>query len=258
MTRDPGRIRIERRGPRGDVVIDRRDARNALTWSMYDEMESVCDEISGDATLRVVTLRGAGHVFSSGTDIGQFTSFTSAQDGVAYERRIEKAIERVASLPVPTIAVVEGIAAGAGLLLAAACDIRVCTPEARFGAPIARTVGNTLSVASLRRLIALLGVGRVRSLLLTASLMEAGEAAAAGFVSTIIPQASVNAQVDALCERLAAHAPLTMRATREAIDRVLAGRSDDDDLLERVYGSADFAEGVRAFLDKRPPRWEGR
>ena len=258
MTTEGGRIRCERRGQRADIVIDRREARNALTWAMYDELESALDDVAGDRDTRVLVIRGAGRTFSAGTDIAQFAEFQSAADGIAYERRVERVVVRLADQRMPTLAVVEGIAAGAGLLLSAACDLRVCTPDARFGAPIARTLGNTLSVASLRRLIALLGAARVRTLLLTATMMDAHEALACGFASAIVAPTDLDAHVDSLCGRLLAHAPLTMQTTKQGIDRVIDGRSEDDDLLRLVYGSADFAEGVSAFRDKRPPKWGGR
>lgn len=258
MTAESGRIRVERKGRRADVVIDRREARNALTWPMYDMLDGALTDLASDNLTSIIILRGTGHTFSAGTDIAQFQEFRTAQDGIAYERRIERVIERLARIPVPTVAVIEGIAAGAGLLLCAACDLRVCTPDARFGAPIARTLGNALSITSLRRVIALIGAARTKSLLLTASLMDATEAHASGFVSAIVTPRDLDAHVDTLGERLLAHAPITMHVTKEAIDRILEGRADDEDLLARVYGSSDFAEGVRAFQAKRPPKWEGR
>lgn len=258
MTSESGRIRVERKGRRADILIDRREARNALTWPMYDMLDGALADLASDNVTSIIILRGTGHTFSAGTDIAQFQAFRTAEDGIAYERRIERVIERLACMPVPTVAVIEGIAAGAGLLLCAACDLRVCTPDARFGAPIARTLGNALSIASLRRIIALIGAARTRSLLLTASLMDAGEAHASGFVSAIVTPRELDAHVDTLGERLLAHAPITMHVTKQAIDRILEGRADDEDLLARVYGSSDFAEGVRAFQDRRPPKWEGR
>lgn len=258
MTAESGRIRVERKGRRADLVIDRREARNALTWPMYDMLDGALTDLANDNVTGIIVVRGNGHTFSAGTDIAQFQEFRTAQDGITYERRIEGVIERLARMPVPTVAVVEGIAAGAGLLLCAACDLRVCTPDARFGAPIARTLGNALSIASLRRIIALIGAARTKSLLLTASLMDATEAHASGFVSAIVAPRDLDAHVDTVSERLLAHAPMTMHVTKEAIDRILEGRADDEDLLARVYGSSDFAEGVRAFQAKRPPKWEGR
>jgi enoyl-CoA hydratase/carnithine racemase len=203
-------------------------------------------------------LRGTGGTFVAGTDISRFTSFESGIDGLQYERRIDSIIAAIESLPVPTIAVVEGHAAGAGLMIAAACDLRLCTPDARFGAPIARTVGNCLSMANTARLLAHFGVARTKALLLDAGFMSAAEAMAAGFVLDIVEPDRLDQRIDELCERIASHAPITIAVTREAIRRIVnAGLPDGDDLIRRVYESDDFREGVAAFLTKRRPRWEG-
>ncbi|HSG09758.1 MAG TPA: enoyl-CoA hydratase, partial [Longimicrobiales bacterium] len=243
------------------ITLDRPTARNAMTQAMYGRLRECLDEVSGEDGVRVVVLRGAGGSFVAGTDIAHFTRFTSAEDGIAYERTMEEVVRKLETLAVPTVAVVEGAAVGGGLILAAVCDLRIATPDARFGMPIARTVGHGLSVANHARLIAHLGPGRTKALLLLAELVSAEEALRAGFVHEVVEMRELDDRVEQLCARIASHAPLTLQVTKEAVDRVLARRPPDEDdaeLLRRVYGSSDFRTGVRAFLEKRAPRWEGR
>ena len=256
---DGGAVRFERRGAAAFLTFDRPASRNAMTWSMYEELDRSVERLREEDGLRVAVLRGAGGSFVAGTDIGQFIDFGSAEDGVAYERRLESVLERLESVPVPTLAVVERYAVGGGLAIAAACDLRICTPDARFGMPIAKTVGNCLSVANHARLLAHLGPSRVKALLFLAEMLDAREARASGFVLEVVEPAALDARVAELCERIAAHAPVTLQVTKEAIRRVGAAMgSDGDDLIRRAYGSRDFREGVNAFLEKRRPRWEGR
>ena len=240
------------------VVLTNPRRRNALTWHMYDGLLDVCDEVAADETLRVVVLRGAGDAFAAGTDIRQFVDFRGGADGVAYERRIARVLSRLLGLRVPLVGVVTGPAVGAGLALAAVCDILVATPDASFGVPIARTLGNCIPAAVVARLQRRLGVGRTMAMLLTARPLSASDAAAAGFVSAVLPAAELEDGVRDVVGRISAGAPLTLAALKE-IDRRLAGADvPDEDLLERCYGSADFREGVSAFLEHRRPRWEGR
>jgi enoyl-CoA hydratase/carnithine racemase len=157
------------------------------------------------------------------------------------------------------IAAIEGFAVGAGLRIAAACDLRIATPDARFGAPIARTLGNCLSADAYAGLVDLLGPSRVTALLFTARLLGAQEAHAAGFVDEIVAPDAMGGRVQALAREIAGHAPITLRVTKEALRRIRAARPvpDIDDLISETYGSADFREGVRAFLEKRTPQWRG-
>jgi enoyl-CoA hydratase/carnithine racemase len=251
---------FERRGPVGWVTFNRPAARNAMTFAAYDALHARCEEIDADDEIRVAVLRGAGgKAFVAGTDISEFTAFRGGEDGLAYEARIDRVLARLEEMTTPTIALVQGYAVGGGLGLAGACDLRVCTPDARFGVPIARTLGNCLSMASYARLVALIGAGRTKELIFTARLVGAEEALAAGLVSAIVAPAEIEAHVQALADRLAGHAPITLRVTKEALRRLRdAGLPDGDDLVAETYGSADFRNAVGAFLEKRPPEWADR
>ena len=255
-----GTVSYERRGTTAVITFDRPSARNAMTWAMYEQLDQALDRVASEADLRVAVLRGAGRHFVAGTDIAQFTGFTSGEDGVAYERRLEAVVAKLEAIRVVTVAAVEGFAAGSGLVLAAACDLCICTRDARFGVPIAKNVGNCLSLANHARLVAALGASRTRALLLMANFIPAEEARAIGFVASIAEPDVFDAEIDTLCGRLAMQAPITLQVTREAVRRITSRwpNDDGDDLVRRAYGSADFREGVAAFVAKRAPRWEGR
>jgi enoyl-CoA hydratase/carnithine racemase len=244
------------------LTINRPDARNAMTWEMYEGLVEACDRVDGDASLRVFILRSTGDkAFISGTDISQFTHFTTPEAPIEYERRMDAIIDRLERVRVPTIAQVQGVAAGGGCAIAFACDLRVCAPEARFGVPVARTLGNCLSAANYARLVDLIGPARAKDIMFTGRLIDAAEASALGLVSRLAPQAELDANVRELAASLAANAPLTIRASKEAIRRIQAHRRIHpglaDDLVTLCYNSADFKEGVAAFLTKRSPSWTG-
>lgn len=251
---------FERRGSTAFITFNRPEARNAMTWEMYDALYACCEEVDADDDVRVVVLRGAGNkAFVAGTDIKQFLEFESGEDGVVYEERMELIVGRLEAVRKPTVAVIDGYAIGGGLAIAAVSDLRVCTPEAKFGMPIARTLGNCLSVENYARLAALLGPARTKALIFTARTFSAEEALSAGFATEVVPREELDARVEELCAALASHAPITMRVTKEALRRLaLAGLPDARDLVVETYGSADFREGVEAFVEKRRPRWTGR
>jgi enoyl-CoA hydratase len=256
---DTGVVHFVRRESTAIIAFDRPTARNAMTWSMYEQLDEMLDRVRSEDGLRVVVFRGAAGHFIAGTDISQFVAFQSGDDGVAYERRLESVLAKLETLPVATIAAVEGYAVGGGLALATACDLRVCTPNARFGVPIAKTVGNCLSMANYARLVASLGAARTMELVYTADFMTAGEARTLGFVVNVVPPEELDAALDTLCARVASHAPVTLQVTREAVRRIVqSAHAGGDDLVRRAYDSQDFHEGVSAFVEKRTPRWEGR
>ena len=242
------------------VVFDRPQARNAMTWAMYEQLAAICKQLVCDSSVRVVTFRGAGgEAFVAGTDIAQFAAFKSGDDGVAYERQIDLGIGLIESLTMPTVAVIEGWAIGGGLAIATACDFRIATPASRFGVPIAKTLGNCLSMTNLARLVNAWDASRVKRMLLLAELMRADEALACGFLLQVCEAAELDAAASALCQRLTALAPVTQTVTKESLRRLmLQGLPDSEDLIRRCYGSADFADGVAAFVAKRPAQWTGR
>lgn len=254
-----GAVHYAKKGPVASVLFDRMDARNAMTWEMYDQLRAACRMISEDAEVRVATFRGAGGQFAAGTDIAQFAEFSGAESGIAYERRMDATLEAIEHIPKPVIAVVEGNCVGGGLIIAAACDLRIATPGARFGVPIARTLGNCLSPGNVARLLAHFGPARTKRMLLFAELLSASEAVSCGFVARTFETEEIGNAAEELCARVAGQAPLTMSAAKEMIRRgANTNIPDGDDLIRLVYGSADFKEGITSFMGKRSPVWRGK
>lgn len=245
-------------GPVATATIDRPEARNAMTMGMYDALADFCAWVDESPEVRVAVVRGAGgKAFVSGTDINHFRDFSGAADGLEYERRIESVLARLEEVAVPTIAVVEGYATGGGLSIAAACDLRICTSSAQFGLPIARTLGNCVSMPTYARLVRLIGAARTVQLVYTAGFVDGEEAVRIGLASELV--SDVEGRLAELCTQLAGHAPLTMRASKIALRRLRdQTMPPDEDLIALCYGSDDFREGVTAFLEKRPPDWQGR
>ena len=254
-------VLVTRDGPIVTLTFNRPQARNAMTWDMYQRLYDTCEEVDADDSVRVLVLKGAGgKAFVAGTDISQFASFESGEDGLRYEREGDQRSGRIARVAKPVIAQIQGFAVGGGLGIAAGADVRVATPDSQFGAPIARTLGNCLSMQAYARYLDLFGPSRLKEMIFTARLLSAAEALAAGFVHEIVAADAIEARVQALAQTIASFAPITLRVTKEAVRRIQAARAvpDGDDLIAATYGSADFREGVRAFVDKRPPRWTGK
>lgn len=245
----------------GRITFNRPEQRNALTLPMYDKLAAICRTVPTDGSVHAIIIEGAGdRAFAAGTDMTEFRGFSEPQDALDYEARMDGVLSDIERCPVPTIAAIAGACTGGGAAIACACDLRICDVRLKFGFPIARTLGNALSIQNMNRVGQLVGVGRLREIIFLARLIEAQEAAAIGLVSDVLPDAeAVRVRAAALAETMAGHAPITLRATKEGLRRlrVEGPGADGSDLISTAYMSADFKEGMEAFLAKRPPVWSG-
>jgi enoyl-CoA hydratase len=251
----------ERRGNIAFLTFNRPQARNALTWAMYEGLYDCCEHVENDDRVRVLVLRGAGDkAFVAGTDISQFRAFNTPEDALTYERNNNRYAGRLESLKKPTIAMIRGACTGGGAAFALCCDMRLASPDVRFGVPISRTLGNILSTHNFVRLVSLIGPARTKDLIFTARLIGADEGKAAGIFNEIVDADQLEARTLELAEQIAGHAPLTIRAAKMAVQRIVdkLKLEEAEDLVLMCYMSEDFREGVSAFLDKRPPQWQGR
>ncbi|MDF3010327.1 MAG: hypothetical protein K0S03_1123 [Burkholderiales bacterium] len=243
------------------VTFNRPQARNALTFAMYERLAEVCAIANADRSIRAMLLTGAGDkAFAAGTDISQFRAFDKPQDALDYEARIDRVLGALERCRVPTIAAIQGACTGGGAGIAVCCDLRIAAGNARFGFPVARTLGNCLSTGNYARLAALLGPARVKDMIFRARLVEAPEALDIGLVGEVVDEpAALMPRALELAKLVASHAPLTLQATKEALLRLrpTMPAGSGEDLILMCYMSQDFREGMDAFLSKRAPRWQG-
>jgi enoyl-CoA hydratase/carnithine racemase len=251
---------LEVRGNIAYMSFDHVVARNAMTVDMYQSLQTLCMDIAQQPEIRVLVLRGAGgKSFVAGSDIAQFADFQSGQDGLHYEERIDQYLAPLAMLPIPTIAVIEGMAVGGGLAIATCCDFRIATPDARFGVPIAKTLGNCLSASNLAWLVSHLGVPIVKRMLLLAEMISASELLKQGYLLKICEPQDLDQEIHALAERLSSLAPITQKSSKLMLARQIANQATDcQDLISETYASADFKNGVTSFLSGIAPRWTGK
>ena len=245
----------------GWATFNRPQARNAFTFEMYERLAQICNRADEDHSIKVIVFRGAGDkAFASGTDINQFRSFETPEHALEYESRIDRVLSSLERCRVPTIAAITGACTGGGAGIAACCDMRVGTKTTKIGFPIARTLGNCLSMSNISRLTALIGPARVKDLIFTARLIEAQEAASLGLLNEVVEDgAALQHRVDQLARLIAGNAPLTLNATKQALARLQRrlSREEGEDLILQCYMSRDFREGLDAFLNKRKPQWKG-
>ena len=242
------------------VTFNRPAQRNALTWGMYQGLVDSVRRAEADPAVKALVVTGAGEkAFAAGTDIGQFRTFSAPEDALAYERKIDGVLGVLETCGKPVIAGIAGACTGGGAGIAAVCDLRVAAEGSRFGFPIAKTLGNCLSMASLARLSALVGPARVKEMVFTARLLEAQEALAAGLVHEVVADvAAMRERAMALAQAVGANAPLTLAATKRQLLQLRGPVVEDEAAILSCYQSRDFREGMEAFLGKRPPVWEGR
>lgn len=244
------------------VTFNRPSARNALTFAMYERLVEICGIANEDRSIRAMILTGAGDkAFAAGTDISQFRAFDKPEDALDYEARLDRVMDVLERCRVPTIAAIHGACTGGGASIAGCCDLRLASRSMQFGFPVARTLGNCLSLRNYARLVELLGVARVKDLVFRARLIQAEEALAIGLVSELVEDpAALITRAQELALQVAGNAPLTLQATKRALLRLRPELSHEagNDLVLMCYMSEDFREGMEAFLNKRSPTWKGR
>lgn len=244
------------------VTFNRPEARNAFTFEMYDRLVEICETVNADSSIRAVVLTGAGgRAFAAGTDIAQFRAFSTPEDALGYEARIDRVLGALETCRAPTIAAIAGACTGGGAAIAGCCDLRIAASNSKFGFPIARTLGNCLSMSNYARFAELLGTARLKELIFTARLFEAQEALAIGLVSEVVAEpANLMPRAQELARLVAGHAPLTLQATKQALRRLRSAipRDEGDRLILMCYLSEDFKEGMNAFLEKRAPVFSGK
>jgi len=251
---------FHREGDTGVITFNRPQARNALTFEMYESIADICNTIIDKSLdIRSLIITGAGDkAFAAGTDISRFKTFSTSEHALGYERTMDRVLGVLESVPIPTVAAIRGACTGGGAAIAACCDVRIASDDIKYGFPIARTLGNCLSVGNLSRLVELLGTARTREILMTSRLVKVDEALSINLINEVNPDPLDRAYV--LCERMHANAPLTIAASKEGLRRlrVSAANVEGDDLIVQCYTSEDFREGMDAFLAKRKPKWQGR
>lgn len=252
VARDPGVMTL---------TFNRPERMNAMTPPVYEALRTLAGGLAGNRDVRAVVLRGAGgRAFSAGNEISSFVDMTSGEEGVAYEAGVRSAMRGLAELEQVTIAAVDGVCVRGGLAVATFCDLRIATPHSRFGYPIARTLGNALAASVLDQCVTTFGEPITREMLLASRLISADRAYAVGALAAVVETDELDAEIDRITSGILRAAPLTIATTKAQLLRrsdALEASAGDDLLLTRAYGSADFREGVRAFVAGEKPTFTG-
>jgi len=256
------RIVARKEGALGWLVINNPERRNAVSLEMWQAIPQVLSQFEADAQVRVVVLTGAGDkAFASGADISQFEKHRATAEGVQqYEQVGDAAMRRLRELDKPTVAMIRGYCLGGGLNIAAQCDLRIAADDARFGIPAAR-MGLGYRPGAMKTLVDLVGAANTREIMITARQFSAVEAKQMGLVHHVVAVSELEGFTRQFCGDIAANAPLTIRTAKRVIREVT--RSDYDAAacrawVKECFDSEDYAEGRRAFMEKRKPVFKGR
>lgn len=257
-------IRVEARDAIATVVFNRPEVRNAISLAMWQEIAHVTEGLGKDPGVRAVIYRGAGtEAFGSGADISEFKEvrkdLATAQ---AYNKQTEAAYLAIRQCPKPTVAMIFGFCMGGAMAISMACDLRFAAEGARFGIPAAR-LGIIYGIGGVRQLVDLVGPANAKDILYSARTFEAHEALAIGFINHLLPPTELEAYTYEYLRKVAENAPLSVRGAKTTIDAILEdGAVSQHELIRQLtleaFESEDYKEGTQAFLEKRPPRFEGR
>jgi enoyl-CoA hydratase/carnithine racemase len=255
-------ILVKQDGAIATVIFNRPQVRNAISLAMWQEIRAVTDRLAKEESVRSVVYRGAGTVaFASGADISEFKEVRKdIASAKAYNRETETAYSAIRTCPKPTVAMIYGFCMGGAMAIAMACDLRFAAEGAKFGIPAAR-LGIVYGLESVRQLVDLVGPSRAKDILFSGRTFDAHEAAQMGFINRVLPVGALEAYTSDYLRQVTANAPLSIRGAKETIEGIVSGGVQEDQLRQlaiAVFDSHDYREGVQAFLEKRPPRFEGR